>query len=436
MRKWPEHSALSLDIKRLIIVALLFAFSLVSYFDRTIMSIAGPQLMKDFAISPTQMGAIYSAFILGYALLMIPGGHLSDRLGSRITLALMGVFSAVFTGLIVLAGKPGLSAFLGIVPALFVIRLGLGGVTAPLYPACARMTANWIPVVYHARIQGFIIAGSAAGAAISPVLFAWMVMHFRWRLSFIIAASATAVLGIGWLWYARDYPPGVIRLPQRRARRERASWMKLLADRNLMLLTFAYGTLGYFQYIFFYWIYYYFGEVLHLGAQSSAKYTTLLFLTEGTIMPLGGLVSDRLTRRYGAQLGRRVVPMLGLTLSVVFTYAGTVTSGVGAVVTCLSLAFGLAACCEGPFWACVTEMAGERVGAASSILNTGAQVGGVFAPILTPYIASRAGWSWGLYVGNLVAMSGVVAIYLADVRPGKLTEYAATGAEPAAESVP
>ena len=436
MRKWPEHSALSLNRKSLIIVALLFTFSLVSYFDRTIISIAGPQLMKDFAISPTQMGAIYSAFILGYAILMIPGGHLSDRLGSRVTLALMGIFSAVFTGLIVLAGKPGLGAFLGIVPALFAIRLGLGGVTAPLYPACARMTANWIPVVYHARIQGFIIAGSSAGAAISPVLFAWMVIHFRWRLSFIIAASATAVLGLGWLWYARDYPPGVIRPPQNRAGRERASWMKLLANRNLMLLTFAYGTLGYFQYIFFYWIYYYFGEVLHLGAQSSAKFTTLLFLTEGTIMPLGGLVSDRLTRGYGAQLGRRVVPMLGLTLAVVFTYAGTVASGVGAAVTCLSLAFGLAACCEGPFWACVTEIAGERVGAASSILNTGAQVGGFFAPILTPYIASRAGWSWGLYVGSMVAMSGVVAIYLADVRPGKQTEYAATGAEPAAEPVP
>ena len=76
------------------------------------------------------------------------------------------------------------------------------------------------------------------------------------------------------------------------------------------------------------------------------------------------------------------------------------------------------------------------MGAASSILNTGAQVGGFFAPILTPYIASRAGWSWGLYVGSMVAMSGVVAIYLADVRPGKQTEYTATGAEPAAESVP
>jgi len=436
MRNSPEHFALSLDVTRLTVVALLFAFSLISYFDRTVISIAGPQLMKDFAISPTQMGAIYSAFILGYAILMIPGGYLSDRLGARFTLALMGIFSAVFTGLIVLAGKPGLGAFLGIVPALFAIRLGLGVVTAPLYPACARMTANWIPVVYHARIQGFIIAGSSAGAAISPILFAWMVMQFGWRLSFIFAASATAVLGTGWLWYARDYPPGVTRPPRSTTGVERASWMKLLADRNLMLLTFAYGTLGYFQYIFFYWIYYYFGEVLHLGAQSSAKYTTLLFLTEGTIMPLGGLVSDRLTRAYGAQLGRRVVPMIGLTLSVVFIYAGTVASGVGAVVTCLSLAFGLAACCEGPFWACVTEIAGERVGAASSILNTGAQVGGFFAPILTPYIAARAGWSWGLYVGSLVAMSGVVAVYLADVRPGKQTDFSAAGAEPAVEPVP
>lgn len=95
MTKWPEHSVLSLDRARLTLVALLFAFSLISYFDRTIMSIAGPQLMKDLAISPTQMGAIYSAFILGYALLMIPGGHLVDRLGSRLTLALMGIFSAV-----------------------------------------------------------------------------------------------------------------------------------------------------------------------------------------------------------------------------------------------------------------------------------------------------------------------------------------------------
>ena len=412
-----------LDAARLVVIALLFAFSLTSYFDRTVMSIAGPQLMKDFGVSPTQMGAVYSAFILGYALLMIPGGHLSDRLGPRLTLGLMGICSAAFTGLIVFAGKPGLGAYFGIVPALFAIRLGLGTVTAPLYPACAKMTANWIPVVYHARVQGFVIAGSSAGAAISPLLFTWMMLHFRWRISFIIAACATAALAGVWLWYARDYPAASSR-PLSTTEPRQAPWTKVFADRNLMLLTFAYGALGYFQYIFFYWIYFYFGEVLHLGEQSSAKYTTLLFLTEGAAIPAAGILSDHLTSRYGVQFGRRIVPIVGLTLSAVFTYTGTVIPGVGAVVICLSLAFALAAACEGPFWAAVTEMAGQRVGAASSVLNTGAQVGGFFAPVLSPYIASHAGWSWALYTGSLVAMSGVLAIYLADVRPGGLTRYA------------
>jgi hypothetical protein len=44
--------------------------------------------------------------------------------------------------------------------------------------------------------------------------------------------------------------------------------------------------------------------------------------------------------------------------------------------------------------------------------------------------------SRGLYVGSLVAMLGVVAVYLADVRPGKQTGFSAASTEPAAEPVP
>lgn len=429
----PEPSAAKLGPARLVLIALLFGFSFVSYFDRTIMSIAGPQMMKDFSLSAVQMGSIYSAFILGYAVFMIPCGQLTDRLGGRLVLALMGILSAAFTALIVFGGRPGLGGVMGIAPALFSIRLGLGVVTAPLYPACARMTANWIPVTYHARVQGLIIAGSSLGAAVSPLLFTWMLLRFQWRLSFILAALLTASLAALWYWYARDYPSGTRRTEPNQTR-PRTSWAKLFTNRNLMLLTFAYGALGYFQYIFFYWIYYYFGEVRHLGAQTSARYTTILFFTEAAIMPLGGVISDRLTRTYGAQFGRRIVPMAGLALSAVLTYAGTVSPGIGGVVTCLSLAVGLAACCEGPFWAAITEMAGEHVGAASSILNSGAQVGGMFAPILTPYIASRAGWSWGLYVGGLIAISGVAAVYLADVRPREISRAPGAGSQRAAES--
>ena len=57
------------------IVLLMVAFSIMSYFDRIIMSIAGPFIMRESQVSETQMGAIYSAFILSYGLLMIPSGR-------------------------------------------------------------------------------------------------------------------------------------------------------------------------------------------------------------------------------------------------------------------------------------------------------------------------------------------------------------------------
>ena len=210
---------------------MLFAFSMVSYFDRTIMSIAGPNMMSEFHLSATQMGTVFSAFTLGYAVLMIPCGELTDRLGPRRTLFAMGMGSAAFTGLLVVAGRPELASLIGIVPALIALRFGMGVVTAPLYPAAARMIGTWFPADLHARIQGFIIAGSSLGAALSPLLFAWMMMRFQWRGSFLIAAVVTAVLALIFL----------ATVPSKKLTLEGPvktySWSRLFGDRNLMLLT-------------------------------------------------------------------------------------------------------------------------------------------------------------------------------------------------------
>ena len=163
------------------------------------------------------MGSVYSAFILGYALLMIPGGWLTDRLGPRRTLLMMGGGSAALTAMTILGAKPGLGAVIGIVPALFLIRLVLGFVTAPLYPACARVTANWIPLTQHARVQGFIIAGSSVGAATSPIIFVWLMAHLGWRGSFAVAAICTAAVTGIWYLQATDYPPEASRTRDKEA---------------------------------------------------------------------------------------------------------------------------------------------------------------------------------------------------------------------------
>src|SRR5579872_6354997 len=137
------------------------------------MSIAGPTIMKEFGISETRMGAVYSAFLMSYALLMIPGGKLADRFGPHRVLTGMAFGSALFTALTALGGKPGLGSWIGVVPALVLIRLALGVTTTPVYPASARMNANWMDISQRGFVQATVNAGAGLGGAVSPILFAY-----------------------------------------------------------------------------------------------------------------------------------------------------------------------------------------------------------------------------------------------------------------------
>jgi MFS family permease len=272
-----------------VVALLMLAFSVMSYFNRTIMSISGPEIIKEFSLSETQMGSIYSAFILSYALLMIPGGHLADRFGPRIVVAFMGLGSALFTGLTAVAGNPVLGSWIGVVPSFLLVRLAMGASTAPLYPSCARMNANWFPLSQRARIWGLIAAGAGIGGAVSPLLFAAMINRFGWRISFWVSAGVTALLSLVWLRKVRDRPIDSTHTftqePTELAAQSMnpaKAWWK---ERNLVLLTAGYFTVGYFEYIFFFWIYYYFGEIRKMGKNETAIYTTILFLMWTVMTP-------------------------------------------------------------------------------------------------------------------------------------------------------
>ena len=382
------------------------------------MSIAGPEIMKELHIEPTQMGVVYSAFLLSYSLFMIPGGYFVDLIGPRRALAIVGFGTALFTGLTAVGGSVNLSAALGVIWVLAAIRFLMGILTSPLYPACGRMCANWISPIQLGRVQGIIIGGSSLGGAVAPILFQTLMSRSGWRMPFLMAAVATAGVATLWLLAASDRPSGTSTHPP--LRREdggpSSSWRRLLTNRNLLLLTAAYAALGYFSYIFYYWIYYYFGEIRHMGYEQSARFTTIVFIVNGLMIPLGGWLSDRLTKSYGEQFGRRVVPIGGLCLSAVLLTAGTMTIGTWSTVLLMAFAMGFASFCEGPFWALTISLGREQVGAAGSILNTGSNIAGFIAPVLTPLIASRAGWSWGLYFGCFIILLGAVACWLVDVR--------------------
>lgn len=411
------------------VVTLLVAFSIMSYFDRTIMSIAGPVIMKEFSLSETSMGAVYSAFQMSYAVMNLPGGQFADRFGPRLVLTVMGLGAALSTGLTALGGKPGLGTYWGIVPSFLLVRLAMGFFTGPLYPSCARTNANWISEGRRARVWGFIAAGAGLGGATSPILFSWMIGKYGWRMSFCLAAMVTGILALVWFWYIRDHPyqhPSIaqgdlsqtdVLTPSRSGGTEKTPWSLLLANPSLMLLTGGYFAVCYFEYIYFFWIYYYLGEVRHLGAAQSAIAATFVFLTWMAMSPFGGWASDRLVVAYGQKFGRRIVPIISLTLGAVLLCVGINLSGTLATVTFLCLSFGFVSSSDGAYWASATSLGGRHVGAACGILNTGGNLGGV-GPYIAPLIAAHAGWAWGLYSASIILMLAVLTWFFIDPTKG------------------
>ncbi len=391
---------------------LLVLLSLMSYFQRTSMSIAGPAIGKQFSLSETQMGAVYSAFVLGYALCMIPGGWLADRFGPSRVIAAVALSTAVFTALIATLVVPGLAGIAPVLSALIAVRFLLGCGTAPLYPASARMNANWMPVERRAWVQGWIAAGAGIGGALSPLLFTWVIAKLGWPSAFLATAVGTIIIALLWIARTRDHPPFSANRPPPAP--ERVDWKTLLANRHLMLVTLSYVGTGYFEYIFFYWVFYYLGEIRHVGASQSAIFTTALFAAWAIMAPLGGRISDALVKRSGQKVGRRLVPIVGLTASAAFVFVGINLSSASATGVMLALALGLAAATDGPYWAAAIEVGAPQSGAAGGMMNTGGNVGGFLAPILTPWLAARFGWSAGLYFGCAVVLAAAMMWFWID----------------------
>src|SRR5262249_49047603 len=147
-------------------------------------------------------------------------------------------------------------------------------------------------------------------------------------------------------------------------------------------------AVGYLEYLFFFWMNHYFGEILHVEKHRSRVFTAILFLSMAVGMVAGGFVTDRLRRRFGPWVGRALVPMSGMTLGAIFLGLGVLGEQIGWIVFWLALALAAVGATEGPIWTAAVEAGGRQGGAtAAGIVNTGGNLGGFIAPTLTPLVS-------------------------------------------------
>jgi MFS family permease len=176
----------------------------------------------------------------------------------------------------------------------------------------------------------------------------------------------------------------------------------------VLLLTLSYAAVGYFQYLFFYWMQYYFDKVLGLGKADGRLYATIPTIAMAVGMAAGGWLTDRAQVRWGARRGRVVISMTGMIASAALLGAGVLFRNPHAIVACFSLALASLGASEGAFWTTAIDLGGDRAGVSAAIVNTGGNVGGALAPWLTPRISLAFGWHAALIVACVVCFLGAI----------------------------
>jgi ACS family glucarate transporter-like MFS transporter len=404
---------------RWILIFWIFVVSAIAYLDRVNVSIAGKAIASEFHLSNVQLGWVFSAFVLGYALFQAPGGRLADRIGPRNILALGVIWWGVFTTLITVlqASTPALLAL------LIGIRFSLGIGEAVVYPASNCVVARWIPSQERGISNGIIFAGVGFGAGVTPPLITYLMVHYGWRSAFWASAVLGLVAGAIWYFLARDTPrqhPWVseseckfiesgLAATSDKPSGERLTWSTILSNRDIMRVTFSYFCYGYAAYIFFSWFFIYLNDVRHLNLRQSSYYTMLPFIAMAIGSPLGGWLSDRLTKAYGKRAGRCGIAAFGIGLSAVFIALGTQVESAQLASMILAGGAGALYLSQSSFWSVSADIGGTSAGSVSGLMNMGGQIGGALTASLTPAIANRWGWSASFLVAATLCACGALA---------------------------
>lgn len=404
--------------------AFLFAFGTVAYLQQRTITVAGYQMMPQLGISQQQLGWLESAFLLGYTCLQLPGGLLGQRLGARSLLLIVScvALGAMLVAPLAAAVLTGLTLF----AVLFTAQLLLGAAQGPIFPVSAGVFAAWFTPNRWPLVQGLQSMGLQIGAAATPPLIAWLMSAFGWQRAIVWTTLPATLLIAGWMLYARDTPgehPGVGAAelaelgPPRPAANAAISWPRLwalLRNRDVFALTLSYLCMNYAFYLIANWTFLYLVQERHFTVLEGGWLAATPPLAAGFGAGLGGQLAAVLERRRGVRRGLRLVPLVSLPAAglLLFVAVGAANGYLAALA--LALCFACVELNEAPYWAAAMHVGRADTMAATGVLNTGGNLGGVIATPIIAYLSAHQGWGSAFALGAVSTVVGAGLWLLVD----------------------
>jgi sugar phosphate permease len=409
---------------RWFVLVLLSFMYLIAYMDRSNISVAQPEIAKQFGLSKSAMGLVLAAFTWAYALGQIPSGWLGDRFGpKRVLTVIMTLWSAT-------AVMTGAAWGFG---SLFGARFLLGLSESGAFPVASRGMQLWFPRVERGRIQGTTHFFSRFAVAVTPFIAGSILLTLGWRAIFYIFGSLGILWAIAFSFFFRDLPEdhkGVNRLELARIRgvnpdgtikppaltRLATPWKKILLSSNMWFI-----SLGYFCFFFgtnFYLTWYptYLREHLHMSIRSLGIWGSLPLFAGMAGDVIGGSLSDLIFKATGkAKLARRVVAAPGFLLASAFVVPAALTANQFSSILCLAASFFFLEWVIGPAWAVPMDVGGQFSGTVTGVMNMVGALGGASTAVVYGSLFNRGLWVAPFLVSAGVMLAGaLIWIFLID----------------------
>ena len=383
------------------VIVFAVALAIIQYIDRVCISQAAPLISRDLSLNKWQMGWVFSAFTLAYALFEIPAGYLGDRIGPRKVLLRIVLWWSFFT---VATGWMWNWA------SLLVTRFLFGAGEAGAFPNLTKAFHRWLPLHERMRAQGVMWMSARLGGAFTPGLVFLCLQCVTWRTAFLLFGVLGVVWAVVFFWWYRDDPraskhvnaaeAALLPVEADAGQHFHAPWKRLFTSRTVWCLCGQYFACSYSFYFFITWFPTYLLEARHfdIGQGSLMAGMPLLLGACGSLF--AGWVSPIWSRRPGGVAStRRGLGAIGCAgaacLLIVPTWLTNPYLAVGAIA--------LVGFCNdiqlpGAWTACM-DVGGKSVATLSGTMNMMGNVGGFVSPIVCGYIVRHTGnWNLAFYV--------------------------------------
>jgi MFS family permease len=420
------------------------ALSMITYLDRVCFGTVAPFIQGEFQLSDKQLGLLFSAFALAYALFEVPSGWLGDVFGPRKTLIRIVLWWSLFTALtgaiFPVASWPAF-AFVAMLAVRFLFGMGEAGA----YPNIARAFHNWFPFVERGTAQGTVwMSGRLMGGATPLVVTALFIETVtpggekvtHWRHTFwVFGLLGTIWCLLFWLWF-RDHPeekPTVNQAEldlirgneaQDESSHRQVPWRRLLTSLNLWTLCLMYFCASYGWYFNITWLPKYLRQQYEVTTESSGFWTFSLMagapLLLGSVACLaGGLLTDDFIRKTGnRKWGRRLYGVIGHGICAVCYFLSAYASSPWTFVLAIALAAFWNDLTMGSAWASCIDIGGKHSGIVAGCMNTIGNLGGTAAGFATGWILGLYGWRTNfLMFGGVYIVSALCWLYFDSTKP-------------------